>query len=599
MAREASEGDDAVNRAQVGEGTEEGRKAKEQFLNAWSDPLAGVKALPGCIHTADVYGDGDWRLLVATRNKQLKVWKGTSLHSEHNLLDRPTGVVSYYPGNKDRGKPTVAVAAGEHIFFYREMRPLAKYTLAPVELSKDEHAMWEQYQHGKMTAEEMADRIEEIRARGERLSDTSLELLRLSTKEMREDFAERYQAVPLVQKTTLTAICAGFRSHNEPNAQGHVICATEHGDALALTSSGTDCQWRAKLPSAAVFMTCAGPLESEGRVIAACRNGRTYAFSRWVEPSFLCAWRSMPVGMTVQGKKVYAACMDGTLQASSLSGKSNLRVDLHGKPTCLEPVSLERTGSTTMVAVCLVSGQVKLFSGKSLVATASLPEPATALRFGQFGREDGCLCASLRSGGLTVKILPRSVSLDSSKSGSNQTGPPPEQEEPLPVPKKSRLFAENAQRERQECVEMHRAFQRDLSLLRLSAARAYVKVLTDGQGPSANASGHSPLRLQCNVRGMGPEFKARLSLHNAGSRAIKDVPLLLSCDVPEALDRSHLHMPILLPGGTHVEEVGVRSSPDEPVESIKVFVVNTSSTVPYLSALVKLPEPDQPLEEEG
>lgn len=49
------------------------------------------------------------------------------------------------------------------------------------------------------------------------------------------------------------------------------------------------------------------------------------------------------------------------------------------------------------------------------------------------------------------------------------------------IPKTTRLSLQQAQREREQGVAMHRSFQRDLVKMRLAAARAYVKVLTDGQ----------------------------------------------------------------------------------------------------------------------
>jgi hypothetical protein len=51
----------------------------------------------------------------------------------------------------------------------------------------------------------------------------------------------------------------------------------------------------------------------------------------------------------------------------------------------------------------------------------------------------------------------------------------------LQVPKKTRLYVEQTQREREQAADMHRVFQRDLARLRLTTARAYVKILTDGQ----------------------------------------------------------------------------------------------------------------------
>jgi Bardet-Biedl syndrome 1 protein len=77
-----------------------------------------------------------------------------------------------------------------------------------------------------------------------------------------------------------------------------------------------------------------------------------------------------------------------------------------------------------------------------------------------------------------VQILPRTANLDVSSAAA---GPPPEQDIPLQIPKKTRLYVEQTQREREQAVDMHCIFQRDLCKLRLSTARAYVKVLTDGQ----------------------------------------------------------------------------------------------------------------------
>ena len=47
--------------------------ATKQWLDAHFDPLAGVKAFSSCLHTCDLYGDGDWRLAVAGLDKKLKV----------------------------------------------------------------------------------------------------------------------------------------------------------------------------------------------------------------------------------------------------------------------------------------------------------------------------------------------------------------------------------------------------------------------------------------------------------------------------------------------------------------------------------------------
>lgn len=47
--------------------------AKSVWLEAWSDPVAGVSAYTACVHTCNLFGDGDWRLVVADEDRKLKV----------------------------------------------------------------------------------------------------------------------------------------------------------------------------------------------------------------------------------------------------------------------------------------------------------------------------------------------------------------------------------------------------------------------------------------------------------------------------------------------------------------------------------------------
>merc|ERR1711896_13323 len=121
-----------------------------------------------------------------------------------------------------------------------------------------------------------------------------------------------------------------------------------------------------------------------------------------------------------------------------------------------------------------------------------------------------------------VKILQRNANLEVS---STTPGPPAEQDIPLDVPKKTKLYVEQTSRERDQAIDMHRTFQRDLCKLRLSTARAYVNLLGTGHGPMSTKGGAN-VRLNANVVGMGPQFKIIVRVHNAGVHALYDLPLL-------------------------------------------------------------------------
>ena len=97
-------------------------------------------------------------------------------------------------------------------------------------------------------------------------------------------------------------------------------------------------------------------------------------------------------------------------------------------------------------------------------------------KFGRFGREDNTLVVTTSSGALDIKILARAAKLNPSAATSKLLQEQvPEQDVPLSIPKKTRVYVEQTKREREKASEMHKGFQRDLCKLRLSTARAYVK----------------------------------------------------------------------------------------------------------------------------
>jgi Bardet-Biedl syndrome 1 protein len=103
------------------------------------------------------------------------------------------------------------------------------------------------------------------------------------------------------------------------------------------------------------------------------------------------------------------------------------------------------------------------------------------MRFGSYGREENALIVIHGKGSITVKMWSRHADIDALLTSASKSGPPPEQDTPLPVPKKTKLYIEQTKRECDQASAIHRVFQRDLCKLRLETARAYVKTLTEGR----------------------------------------------------------------------------------------------------------------------
>lgn len=279
--------------------------------------------------------------------------------------------------------------------------------------------------------------------------------------------------------------------------------------------------------------------------------------------------------------------MSSEIHAFTLRGKKAYSIYLPEPLSCMELVSLTKTRTAKALVCSLASGEVRLYAEKYLIATVRVGEPVSALRFGAYGREEGGLAVVGSSGALSIYYLQRSAKFDASGAS---VGPPPEQDVPLSIPKKTKLYVEQTQREREQATDMHRAFQRDLCKLRLSTARMYVKMITDGQGPMSFSSG-SALRLTAQVQGLGPRFKIKISLQNTGTKGVADLCVALNYNaLLYRLKQSVFDLPLMVPGLVHrldveLDNVDENGTPDV----VRVYVCAKSSLVPILSAVVNMP----------
>ena len=84
--------------------------------------------------------------------------------------------------------------------------------------------------------------------------------------------------------------------------------------------------------------------------------------------------------------------------------------------------------------------------------------------------------------------------------GINHNNAPPLSLPPgkLNIPKKTKLFVDQALRERESAVEMHRTFQKDLFKLRLTTARAFSQCIRTSLNP-LSSSLDDPLKLAAKV----------------------------------------------------------------------------------------------------
>ena len=73
--------------------------------------------------------------------------------------------------------PSLAVAAGVHVYIYRNLRPYYKFTVPNLDVDAKEIEVWESVRDGKLSTPDAFDELANMRDAGTVLTSRSLDLL--------------------------------------------------------------------------------------------------------------------------------------------------------------------------------------------------------------------------------------------------------------------------------------------------------------------------------------------------------------------------------------------------------------------------------------
>ncbi|KAL3141002.1 Bardet-Biedl syndrome 1 protein, variant 2 [Trebouxia sp. C0010 RCD-2024] len=560
------------------------------WLNAHYDPVANLRTFSTCLHTCDLYGDGDWRLAVAGLDKKLKVWKGTQLASEHALLDIPCAITSFYADAQSPRIPALAVAVGPNVFIYRNLRPYFKFTLPLDVVSEVEKTIWQQVYTGSLTVAQARSSLLKLSRNGPGSVAPStvareLEGLDEASQEAEiEELSHQFKGEPPLQQSVITCMTTIKKAYDEEDAVSCLVIGTESSQVLVLTPTANQATHIWQLNHVPAFICVSGLLDVEHRLAIASRHGKVILMKNGAVTATI-PLDALPLGIARSHRGFVIGCTNSTVQCYSFKGRRTFCINLPSPILAMHGLETPQQRIAKCLVVSLANGEVRVYNDQHLVSITPLESPVNALTFGKFGREENTLIGVTRTGGLDIKMLPRAAKLE----GSRATGPPPEQDIPLDIPKRTAVYVEQTEREKANAVDMHTTFQQELVKLRLATAKAYLQVLTDGQGATSASPG--ALSLNATVTGLGPAFKLTLELCNSGSESILDAALVLRYDqqiYTAQLDQ--MLLPVLLPSLKYCFDFRIRCvDPTAGVGNIKVLLHSSKSPIPLLVAVVKMP----------
>jgi len=564
------------------------------WLNAHYNPVASLFTFTSCTALSDLNADGDYKLILAdlgtgTYNMKLKVFKGTSLVTESNIIDLPTAVCTFHMDANDPRTPAVAVASGPYIFIYKNLRPYFKFTLPPLDVNPIEADLWNQTKDNKIDINSLREMLLSLRdANGaSSLTVRSLRFLQLSEEEA-ENFASIHQFASLRRQTVITCMTTMKKSVPDEDSISCLVIGTESKEVYVLDPEAFTVLAKMNLPSVPSFLSVSGLYDVEFRIVTACRDGKIYNLKRGSRSGKLIVeLNSQVVGLERIGKTIVVGAMDHTLTCYSTKGKKLWTAYLPHTITTMAQLNHKARGFKA-VMVALQNGEVRIYRDKYLVNMFKAEDVVVAMRFGRFGREDGALVMATKGGGLLIKILKRTANFEGRDALS---GIPAAQSQKLNVPKKTKLFVDQALRERGSAPAMHRVFQQDLYRLRLQAARSYVHAISTSLNP-LSTSLQDPVKLSAQIQGLGPAFKLTINIENTSS----DTPskdLLITFHYDSTLyevAKPMIQIPLLIPGLSYAFETLINCISDKGIsDKIRVFLLHRGNSTPIITAVINMP----------
>uniref|UniRef100_A0A2I3GZH0 BBSome complex member BBS1 n=1 Tax=Nomascus leucogenys TaxID=61853 RepID=A0A2I3GZH0_NOMLE len=518
----------------------ESNEANLKWLDAHYDPMANIHTFSACLALADLHGDGEYKLVVGDlgpggQQPCLKVLKGPLVITESPLPALPAAAATFLMEQHEPRTPALALASGPCVYVYKNLRPYFKFTLPQLPPNPLEQDLWNQ-----------------------------------------------------AKETVITTMTTLKKNLADEDAVSCLVLGTENKELLVLDPEAFTILTKMSLPSVPVFLEVSGQFDIEFRLAAACRNGNIYILRRDSKhPKYCIELSAQPVGLIRVHRVLVVGSTQDSLHGFTHKGKKLWTVQM---PAAILTMNLLEQHSRGLQAVMagLANGEVRIYRDKALLNVIHTPDAVTSLCFGRYGREDNTLIMTTRGGGLIIKILKRTAVF---AEGGTEVGPPPAQAMKLNVPRKTRLYVDQTLREREAGTAMHRAFQTDLYLLRLRAARAYLQALESSLSP-VSATAREPLKLHAVVQGLGPTFK--LTLHLQNTSTTRPVLGLLVCflynEALYSLPRAFLKVPLLVPGLNYPLETFVESLSNKGISDIiKVLVLREGQSAPLLSAHVNMP----------
>lgn len=233
---------------------------------------------------------------------------------------------------------------------------------------------------------------------------------------------------------------------DDPTGIQQLIVGTEGKFVYVMDNKASKIINKFKLEGIPVHLAVQGAYDTDYSIHIACRDNTIYTIKNGQLASTKIDLMSKISAMVRFDRNISVSTMDMDLISFSQHGKKNYSVKLDSPIVVLEKMDCVRTRGFIGLLAGLASREIRLYNEKLLIAKINLKENLMGLKFGRLGKEDDCLVISSEDGSVIVKKLSNGVNLDGI---SYKKADIVDKDLPLPVPKKTTLYLDLMEREKE------------------------------------------------------------------------------------------------------------------------------------------------------
>ena len=452
-----------------------------------------------------------------------------------------------------------------------------------IEISQEEQKIWQDLLENRVEIEETCFQLNSLRDGYVSLSTRSIELLTYEKESEKIAFLESVISSPLIQIPCITCLGVIQKDIEIETGCSMLIVGTENKFVYILDQVGSSIIKKILLPSVPVFICSLGLYSAESRIIVACRESKVFTIKNGVLLSNVIELETPPSTMVVLDKYIFVGSYDNKVHCFHMKGRKLYTLYMQHPVCCMTVLKLSRTRVFKGLIVGLSNGDIRLYKDKVLLNNMNVGESIQGFCFGTYGKEEGVLVVNLKSGGIVMKKIDKRTNFEGK---IEFLGPPQEQEIPLVIPAKSKLYLEQVDRERENAVQMYKGFLKDLVSIKLRTVKSFIKLEnTDSNSKTTGCN----IRMSAYIQGLGPSFCIVLEIENMGKDICEDIrvgysydPTLFKVTLQKAF------FPFLVPSLKYTQHISLQSLQGAS-ENIRVFLITPKSTLPIISAFITIP----------